>query len=71
MILELCQHVQEFLRTHNRPPPPSFYEEMMANKRKQEEKQAQEKQKLHEIHIRDQQKQVYIVLFFSSHIAKT
>ena len=58
MILELCQHAQEYMHKHNVPPKSSFYEEMMENKRKCEEQKAKEKQKQLEHHIKVQQRQV-------------
>ncbi|XP_071485628.1 eIF-2-alpha kinase GCN2-like [Diadema antillarum] len=45
MILELAQHVQQFLHSHNVPCPKSFYEEMMNNQKRAEEKTAREQQK--------------------------
>ncbi|KAK3093827.1 hypothetical protein FSP39_020697, partial [Pinctada imbricata] len=45
MILELAQHVQQYLHANNKPPAPSFYEEMMSNKRRQEERLAEEQRR--------------------------
>ena len=39
MILQLAQHVQNFLHQNNVPPPSSFYEEMMAKKQRDIEQQ--------------------------------
>ncbi|KAF7284929.1 hypothetical protein GWI33_017408 [Rhynchophorus ferrugineus] len=41
MIFELCQHIREFLHSHNKPAMKSFYDEML---QKQEEKKLQELQ---------------------------
>ena len=60
MILELCQHAQEYLRKYNLPPKSSFYEEMMENQRKFQEMKAKEKQQQLELQIQAQQKQVRI-----------
>ena len=46
MILQLTNHIQEFLHTHNKPPSLSFFEQMVANQMKQEELQHLEQQKL-------------------------
>ncbi|XP_013386608.1 eIF-2-alpha kinase GCN2 isoform X2 [Lingula anatina] len=45
MVLELAQHVQDFLHKHNRPPAKSFYEQMMSNKKEREIQQAIEQKK--------------------------
>ncbi|XP_061166164.1 eIF-2-alpha kinase GCN2-like [Saccostrea echinata] len=45
MLLQIAQHVQQFLHAHNKPPAKSFYEEMMMNKRKQEEQKEEEQRK--------------------------
>lgn len=46
MVLQLAQHVQNFLHQNNVPPPLSFYEEMMAKKERDMECQkAAEKEK--------------------------
>lgn len=42
MLLQIAQHVQQYLHAHNKPPAKSFYEEMMLNKRKQEEQKEEE-----------------------------
>lgn len=39
MILQLAQHVQNFLHQNNEPPSSSFYEEMMAKKKRDIEQQ--------------------------------
>lgn len=44
MIYELADHIQGFLREHNKPPPRSFHEEMLKNQQRQQEKRAQEEQ---------------------------
>eukprot|EP00057_Strongylocentrotus_purpuratus_P031627 XP_785160.3 PREDICTED: eukaryotic translation initiation factor 2-alpha kinase 4 [Strongylocentrotus purpuratus] len=49
MILELAQHVQQFLHSHNVPGPKSFYEEMMSNQKRAEEKVAREQKKKMEL----------------------
>lgn len=64
MVLALCQHVQTFLRTHNKPPSKSFYEEMLMNKQLQEQKAARANEKRLELERQKEQKQV---LVFSSH----
>ena len=58
MILNLCQHAQEFLHTHNAPPKPSFHEEMMTNQRKEAERKAQERMQRDELLRQNEQKQV-------------
>ncbi|XP_048732268.2 eIF-2-alpha kinase GCN2-like [Ostrea edulis] len=45
MLLQIAQHIQQFLHAHNKPPAKSFYEEMMMNKRKQEEEKEEEQRK--------------------------
>ena len=45
MLLQIAQHVQQFLHANNKPPAKSFYEEMMLNKRKQEEQKEEEQRK--------------------------
>ncbi|XP_041467880.1 eIF-2-alpha kinase GCN2-like isoform X1 [Lytechinus variegatus] len=49
MILELAQHVQQFLHSHNVPGPKSFYEEMMSNQKRAEEKVERDKRKQQEL----------------------
>ena len=58
MILDLCQHVQNFLHQHNKPPFKSFYEEMLSNKQKEDEKVFQAQQKRLEIKKKKEEKQV-------------
>jgi len=58
MVLLLCQHIQEFLRAHNKPPSKSFYEEMLYNRQLQEQKQAREAEKRLELERQREHKQV-------------
>ena len=58
MIMELAQHVQNFLHSHNVPGFKSFYEEMMSNKKREEEKVAKEQQKQLEFQRKKQEKEV-------------
>jgi len=58
MVLRLCQHIQEFLRAHNKPPSKSFYDEMLYNRQLQEQKQAREAEKRLELERQREQKQV-------------
>ena len=49
MILELAQHVKDFLHKHNHPPAKSFHEQMLSNqKRKEERKKEEEKRRQEE-----------------------
>ena len=59
MVLRLCQHIQEFLRAHNKPPSKSFYDEMLHNRQLQEQKQAREAEKRLELERQREQKQVH------------
>lgn len=58
MLLELSQHVQDFLHAHNKPPFKSFYEEMMVNKQKEQEKITREEQRKMQIMKRKEEKHV-------------
>lgn len=58
MILDLCQHIQGFLHTHNRPPPSSFYEQMLQNKQRQDEVVQQEIDKHQEMLRQKEERQV-------------
>ena len=58
MVLRLCQHIQEFLRAHNKPPSKSFYDEMLHNRQLQEQKQAHDAEKRLELERKREQKQV-------------
>uniref|UniRef100_T1IQL0 non-specific serine/threonine protein kinase n=1 Tax=Strigamia maritima TaxID=126957 RepID=T1IQL0_STRMM len=57
MILELAQHVQNFLHRHNHPRFNSFYDEMMSNHKKQEEELAKVQQKRLQLQKMKEEKQ--------------
>ena len=58
MIMELAQHIQHFLHSHNVPGFKSFYEEMMSNKKREEEKVAKEQQKMLDFQRKKHEKEV-------------
>ncbi|XP_014673320.1 PREDICTED: eukaryotic translation initiation factor 2-alpha kinase 4-like [Priapulus caudatus] len=56
MMLQLAQHVQEYLHKHNTPRFKSFYEEMLSNNRKKQEKLAViEQKKVDQLKKREEQ----------------
>ncbi|ELU08629.1 hypothetical protein CAPTEDRAFT_99925, partial [Capitella teleta] len=57
MILELCQHIQSFLHTHNCPPPTSFHEQMLRNQRRQDEENKRKRDRQQEILRQREEKQ--------------
>ena len=58
MILDLAQHVQGFLQSHNKPPSHSFYDEMLTNQRLQKEAIDKANQKKLDIQKKKEMKQV-------------
>ena len=61
MILDLAQHVQGFLHSHNKPPSRSFYDEMLTNQRLQKEAVDKANQKKLDIQKKKELKQVGIL----------
>lgn len=59
MLLQIAQHVQQYLHAHNQPPAKSFYEEMMLNKRKQEEQKEEEQRQELERLKKKEEKEVW------------
>lgn len=59
MLLQIAQHVQQYLHAHNKPPAKSFYEEMMLNKRKQEEQKEEEQRQELERLKKKEEKEVW------------
>jgi eukaryotic translation initiation factor 2-alpha kinase 4 len=66
MVLMFCQHVQTYLRDHNKPPTKSFYDEMLLNQQRNEQKEAQKHERRLELERKKQQKQVYFSLFLAT-----
>ncbi|KAJ8309409.1 hypothetical protein KUTeg_014283 [Tegillarca granosa] len=71
MLLELAQHIEQFLHDNNKPPAKSFYEEMMSNKQKEQQKQNEEQEKKLQQMKRKEEKEGYDIDFPSSESSTT
>lgn len=57
MILEIAQHIQQYLHDNNKPPAKSFYEEMLSNKKIIQDKQDEENLKKLEVLKKKEEKE--------------